>query len=82
MVSPTLESHSVTERNDVLIRASAWTSLENIMLSGNATHTSYDSFICNVPNRQPTEGSRLAVARDLGEGVGEATAWVQYAFSS
>ena len=81
----TLESHSVTERNDVPIHASIWTSLEN-MLSKKSHKKAHVMilFIFNVQNRQiHTEGSRLVVARDLGEGRRRGdSSWVQHFFSS
>ena len=73
VVSPKLESHSGTERNDVLIYASTWTSLENIMLGKkNSVTKRHMLWFClylrsRIGKFIQKEG-RLVVARDLGEG--------------
>lgn len=71
VVSPKLESHSGTERNDVLIYVSTWTSLENIMLSKKKlSHKKAHAmilFIFNVQNRQiHTEGRKTNSCQGLG----------------
>lgn len=59
-----MEYYSVIKRNDILIRATAWLNLKNIMLSGRSQtqkNTCRILFMWSVQNTMETE-SRLMVS--------------------
>ena len=72
----TIEYYSAMKKNEVLLHASTWMNLENIMISGRSqsqkTISCMSPFKCNVQNRQIHRDRKL-IGGCLGLGMGAET---------